>query len=72
MKFDTRATPVCDEEAYVGGTRAHNDGVAVVEMAAVDVDGKVARRQTRERALHAALKFIVRRTHTDCLAHGEG
>jgi hypothetical protein len=49
-----------DEESNLRFTFADDDGFAVAERAAIDVDGEISSRKSGERARHAALKFIER------------
>lgn len=58
-----------EEESHAHRAFTHDDGVAVCEMTAIDVDRKVARSQSRKRADHAALEFIMWRALADHFAH---
>lgn len=60
-----------EKEAHVRDAFAHDDGIGVGEMTAVDVDGKVAVREAGERSMHASLKFVVRRARADRFPDGE-
>jgi hypothetical protein len=71
LKLEAGAASAGHEKAYVGGSLADNDGIAVGEGTPVDIDGEIACRKTRKRAAYAACKFVVRRSHADRFAYGE-
>ena len=68
-KLESGARAAADEEAYVDGSFADDDGVGVRKMTPVDVDAEIAGFESGERPQDAALKLIPRRSRSDRLAH---
>lgn len=66
-----RGVALLQEETYADRTLAHHDRFGIVKMAPVDVDGEIAGCEAGERAMHAALKLVDRRSRTDSFADGE-
>lgn len=58
-------------EANVGGAFTYDDRLGIREDPPVDVDDEVAAGKTRERAVDASRKLIVRRPRAERFANGE-
>lgn len=71
FKFDVDRAARAQEEAHVRDAFADDDRVGVGEVPSVDVHREIPGRQARERTMHAALKFVVRRARADRFPHGE-
>jgi hypothetical protein len=71
VQLESGVTPAPHEEAYGSRSFTDDDIVAVTKRPSVDVNDEFARGQARQRAPHAALKFVDRRAFADCFTHGQ-
>lgn len=71
-KFDPGTARAIDKEADIDRALADHDGFRIREDASVDIDAKIAGPKTGERAVHTALKLILRGARAERLPHGVG